>query len=180
MGSAQHHRADRAHPREWHEIKAPPAPEQEKVTLRLEKDVLRFFRQMGVGYAGRINDVLKSYMYARLTGLLRGAETTDHFRQREVHHAGPKPGFEGEDPEGWRSDRGLRQAKMQELMQRNHAADGLPGRHRARAARCGDWRRISAPLAARGEESRASRRRAAGAVRPVAAAQVGPQPEPEM
>ena len=114
-------------PEEWHEIaKAPPAPEQEKVTLRLEKDVLRFFRQMGVGYAGRINDVLKSYMYARLTGLLRGAETTDHFRQREVHHAGPKPGFEGEDPEGCRSDRGLRQAKMQELMQRNHAADGLP------------------------------------------------------
>ena len=112
-------------PEEWHEIaKAPPQPEQEKVTIRLEKDVLRFFRSMGVGFGGRINDVLKSYMYARLTGVIRGAETVDHYRQREMHHSGPRPGFTGEAFD--RGDRGKRQAWMQERLQAMYAVDGLP------------------------------------------------------
>jgi len=114
-------------PAEWHDIaKAPPVPKQEKVNLRLEADVLKFFRSMGPGYGARINDVLRSYMYARLTGLLRGAETVDHWRVREALHAGPKPGFSGADPEGWRKDTGLARAKMQEVLQARYAEGGLP------------------------------------------------------
>ena len=114
-------------PEEWHEIASrPPVPALAKVTLRLDKDVLAFFRRMGTDYGPRINDVLKSYMYARLTGRLRGAETVDHFRVREALHSGPKPAFGGEDPEAWRGDTGLMRAKRQEGMQRQYAADGLP------------------------------------------------------
>ena len=114
-------------PEEWHEIASrPPAPALQKVTLRLDKDVLAFFRRMGTDYGPRINDVLRSYMYARLTGLLRGAETVNHFRVREELHSGPKPAFEGEDPAAWRGNPGLMRARQQEGMQRQYAADGLP------------------------------------------------------
>ena len=114
-------------PEEWHEIASrPPAPALQKVTLRLDKDVLAFCRRMGTDYGPRINDVLRSYMYARLTGLLRGAETVNHFRVREELHSGPKPAFEGEDPAAWRGNPGLMRARQQEGMQRQYAADGLP------------------------------------------------------
>ncbi len=112
-------------PEEWHDIaKTRPLAPLVKINLRLEADVVKFFKGMGEGYGGRINDVLKSYMYARLTGLLRGAETVSHFRTREVHHAGPKPGFEGEPPIE-RGDKGRMRAKLQERMQQTYAADGL-------------------------------------------------------
>ena len=112
-------------PEEWHEIAArPPEPPSEKVTLRLDRDVAKFFRSMGVGYGGRINDVLRSYMYARLVGLLRGAETTDHFRRRELRFEGAKPKFSDDvdtrpKPERLRST-------MQEHLQRKYAEDGVP------------------------------------------------------
>jgi uncharacterized protein (DUF4415 family) len=40
------------------------------VSLRLDADVLRFFRGFGAGYQTRINEVLKAFMQAR-----GGAET---------------------------------------------------------------------------------------------------------
>lgn len=85
-------------PEEWHEIaEATPRAARVKVNLGLEADVLKFFRSMGVGYGPRINDVLKSYMHARLAGVIRGAETTAHHRRRAADHDGAKPGF-GEAP----------------------------------------------------------------------------------
>ena len=48
-------------PEEWHEIaQRRPSSGKEKVTLRLEADVLKFFRSMGPDYGPRINDVLRS------------------------------------------------------------------------------------------------------------------------
>jgi uncharacterized protein (DUF4415 family) len=35
------------------------------VSLRLDADVLRFFRDFGAGYQTRINEVLKAFMHAR-------------------------------------------------------------------------------------------------------------------
>lgn len=46
----------------------------ERVTLRLDADVVRFFRSMGKGYQPRMNRVLKSYMHHRLAGLVAGPE----------------------------------------------------------------------------------------------------------
>lgn len=63
-------------PEAWHEIaRRRDEPRRERVTIALEEDVLRFYRSMGRNYAGRINEVLRAYMHARLAGLLQGAET---------------------------------------------------------------------------------------------------------
>ena len=63
-------------PDAWHEIaRRRDEPRRERVTIALEEDVLRFYRSMGRNYAGRINEVLRAYMHARLAGLLQGAET---------------------------------------------------------------------------------------------------------
>jgi uncharacterized protein (DUF4415 family) len=43
------------------------------VSLRLDADVLRFFRGFGAGYQTRINEVLKAFMQAR-----GGSETVSH------------------------------------------------------------------------------------------------------
>jgi uncharacterized protein (DUF4415 family) len=121
-------------PEEWHEIaKATPRSVKAKVTLRLEDDVVKFFRSMGPDYGPRINDVLRSYMHARLAGVIRGAETIAHYRKREDVHDGRKPQFgdldrelgepwEDEGPEVVQPSR----VKMQEAMQRKYALDGMP------------------------------------------------------
>lgn len=76
-------------PVEWHEI----AQEEGRVgtectSLRLDRDVLRFFKSMGLGYGPRINRVLRTYMHARLAGVIRGADTAPMFR---VPMAGERP-----------------------------------------------------------------------------------------
>ncbi|HVZ09393.1 MAG TPA: BrnA antitoxin family protein [Rhodopila sp.] len=43
------------------------------VSLRLDADVLRFFRAFGAGYQTRINEVLKAFMHAR-----EGMELSPH------------------------------------------------------------------------------------------------------
>lgn len=109
-------------PAEWHEIaQKRPTSGKEKVTLRLETDVLKFFRSMGPDYGPRINDVLRSDMHARLAGVIRGAETIDHYRNRGAHE-GPKPQFEAEEGA---AEVPLR-ARAQEMLQQRYAEDGPP------------------------------------------------------
>lgn len=117
-------------PEEWHEIaQKRPVSGKEKITLRLETDVLKFFRSMGPDYGPRINDVLRSYMHARLAGVIRGAETIDHYRNRGAHE-GPKPGFGDFDREVEAIREGQPEASLkalaQEFMQRRYAEDGAP------------------------------------------------------
>lgn len=121
-------------PEEWHEIaQATPRSAKVKVNLGLEADVVKFFKSMGEGYGPRINDVLRSYMHARLAGVIRGAETMAHFRRREAVHDGPKPGFgevAREMGEEW-EDAGppvveASRAKMQELLQGKYGEKGGP------------------------------------------------------
>ena len=121
-------------PEEWHEIATKtPQVAKVKVTLALEADVLRFFKSMGQGYGPRINDVLKSYMHARLAGVIRGAETLNHFRRREDGLDGPKPAFgdlarlvgEAWEDEGPPVPLAAR-VKVQERQQARFAEDGVP------------------------------------------------------
>ena len=115
-------------PDEWHEIAARrPTLSRVKVNLGLEADVVKFFKSMGADYGLRINDVLKSYMYARLAGVIKGAETTDHFRKRAEVHSGPKPRFGdfarilGEEV----AEEVLpARARVQEALQRRQAEEG--------------------------------------------------------
>ena len=120
-------------PEEWHEIAARrPERANLKVNLRLEEDVVKFFKSMGEGYGARINDVLKSYMYARLAGVIKGAETTNHYKKRVEDHAGKKPRFGDvarmvgrdwtDDPGGPDVDVGL----VIEEFQHRFAEEGMP------------------------------------------------------
>jgi len=43
------------------------------VSLRLDADILRYFRDLGAGYQTRINEVLKAFMHAR-----GGSEPVNH------------------------------------------------------------------------------------------------------
>jgi uncharacterized protein (DUF4415 family) len=81
-------------PKEWHEVaKAPAERVKRQVNIGLEEDVLKFFRSMGKGYGNRINTVLKSFMHARLAGVIEGAETLNHYKEWQEAHDMPKPKF---------------------------------------------------------------------------------------
>lgn len=116
-------------PTEWHEI-ARRVHDQptERVTVRIDRDVLRFFRSMGAGYGPRINQVLRSYMHARLAGVIQGAETIDFFRRAEEVHDTDRPLWgtsalalgEGEDPSA--AERfAERKARLKEELHRRKA-----------------------------------------------------------
>jgi uncharacterized protein (DUF4415 family) len=71
-------------PREWHRISAERDHSKTRITIRLDKDVLKFFRSMGPGYQPRINQVLRAFMHAKLMGVLEGDDTLDRFREQEM------------------------------------------------------------------------------------------------
>jgi uncharacterized protein (DUF4415 family) len=64
------------------------------VSLRLDADVLRFFRGFGSGYQTRINEVLKAFMHARSEAENGGAHTMPPARMVRVaasaSHAGKR------------------------------------------------------------------------------------------
>ncbi len=52
-------------PRDWHKDAVPVTPGAKRlVSLRLDPDVLDFFRSQGKGYQTRMNAVLRAYMRA--------------------------------------------------------------------------------------------------------------------
>ena len=78
----------------WRDI-AQERPDRVKrqVNIGLDEDVLKFFKSLGKGYGARINLILKSFMHARLAGVIDGAETVNHFKTWELRHDEPKPEF---------------------------------------------------------------------------------------
>ncbi|MFN3970344.1 MAG: BrnA antitoxin family protein [Gemmobacter sp.] len=66
-------------PEEWEAVaQGVPEPGKEKLTLRVDADVIRFFRLMGRGYLTQMNAVLRAFMHARLAGVVRGPEAVDY------------------------------------------------------------------------------------------------------
>lgn len=53
-------------------------PKKTKLTLRLDADVVAFFRTMGMGHLTRMNAVLRAFMLARLAGVVAGPESVDY------------------------------------------------------------------------------------------------------
>ena len=49
---------------DWFEnaVLVSPSAEKERISIRLDKDILEFFRAGGSGYQSRINKVLREYM----------------------------------------------------------------------------------------------------------------------
>ncbi|MEL7300495.1 MAG: BrnA antitoxin family protein [Pseudomonadota bacterium] len=61
-------------PREWFEIWQGEDRDTKTVrmTIRVDADVVRFFKSMGPGYQPRMNKVLRSFMHARLAKFIDG------------------------------------------------------------------------------------------------------------
>ncbi|GAB5449222.1 BrnA antitoxin family protein [Gymnodinialimonas sp.] len=79
-------------PLAWHDLSTKREAGTTRVTVRLDTDVVKWFRSMGPGYQPRMNAVLRSFMHAKLMGLLQGDDTLDMFRD---------PMFEGRDKPQW-------------------------------------------------------------------------------
>jgi len=84
-----HHRLQAglfALPQGWQQIAdAPQRGVKERMTLRLDSDVVKFFRGTGQGFQSRMNDVLRCYMHARLSDLLQdGARYRDYIDDEEI------------------------------------------------------------------------------------------------
>ena len=66
-------------PAEWHAIaQADTPPLKKQVTMRLDADVVAFFRSMGAGHLTRMNAVLRAFMHGRLAGVVKGAEAVGY------------------------------------------------------------------------------------------------------
>ena len=113
-------------PREWHDIAKEKAPKGKvHISIRLDEYVLRFFKSMGAGHLPRINAVLRTYMHARLAGVLKGAETMDFYRKQREDFDGGRPlwgdaaRMMGEGPDPTAEERSAeRMALLREEMKR--------------------------------------------------------------
>ncbi|MGP9803535.1 BrnA antitoxin family protein [Paracoccus sp. NSM] len=82
-------------PEEWHRIAQERGRvAKTRVTLRLDADVVAFFRSMGPDWQARVNRIVSAWMHARLAGLIEGAETMDYLARRDSEGLdGPRPEF---------------------------------------------------------------------------------------
>ncbi len=67
------HWLERSLPEDWHglETSQPLRQVKERVTIRLDADMVRWFRRLGPGYGQRINRVLRLYWMALLSGRVK-------------------------------------------------------------------------------------------------------------
>ncbi|MEM7438190.1 MAG: BrnA antitoxin family protein [Pseudomonadota bacterium] len=62
-------------PGDWHGICDHPDPEKQRVTIRLDRDVVKFFRALGPKWQPRLNRVLRAFVLGRMAGIIAGPET---------------------------------------------------------------------------------------------------------
>ena len=68
-------------PHEWREILEAKRERKTKQSFWIDEDVLRFFRSLGPGHGPRMNAVLRTFMLAKLTGLVQGEDLPARFRE---------------------------------------------------------------------------------------------------
>jgi len=68
-------------PNLWHEISQRREHAKVRITLGVDADVVKWFKSMGPRYQPRMNDVLRSFMHAKLMGLLKGDDMMDMYRE---------------------------------------------------------------------------------------------------
>ncbi len=59
----------------WHRVarEAPVTPPKTKVSLKLDDDMVAWFRSLGRGWQPRMNAVLRAYMHAVISKAVKGA-----------------------------------------------------------------------------------------------------------
>jgi uncharacterized protein (DUF4415 family) len=68
------HWLDQSLPDDWTGLdwREPVTPHRTRVTIRLDSDMVRWFRKLGPGYGPRINRVLRIYWLALMAGHIKG------------------------------------------------------------------------------------------------------------
>ncbi len=62
-------------PEDWHGLLAEePAGDKTRVTIRLDSDLVKFFRAYGSGWQSLLNSAVRAFVKARLAGLVDGPE----------------------------------------------------------------------------------------------------------
>lgn len=80
-------------PSDWQEIAdAPARGKKERMTLRLDSDVVKFFRGTGQGFQTRMNDVLRAFMHARLSGMIEDGARFQIYAGDKPHNGRPMIG----------------------------------------------------------------------------------------
>ena len=66
-------------PAHWNRIEAevPVRPFQKIVTMRIDEDVAKWFRSMGLGHQRRMNAVLRAYMLATISRVIESRKNRD-------------------------------------------------------------------------------------------------------
>ena len=66
-------------PPDWHRVErdAPTRRRKTKITADFDADLVRWFRAMGLGYQARMNQVLRTWMLARISGEIEGQDSRD-------------------------------------------------------------------------------------------------------
>ncbi|MEO0654675.1 MAG: BrnA antitoxin family protein [Pseudomonadota bacterium] len=60
-------------PMEWHTaLERENQPSKTRVTLRLDEDLVKFFRKLGPGWQTTLNSVVRAFVKARLSGIIQG------------------------------------------------------------------------------------------------------------
>lgn len=72
-------------PMEWSCIHENYSEQKVRITMRVDEGVVKFFRSMGPRYQVRMNDVLQSYVQARLAGfIMEEADEIAHYDREEA------------------------------------------------------------------------------------------------
>ena len=77
-------------PKEWGEIWRERSCAKERVTIRVDRDVLRYFKSMGDGYGPRMNRVLRAFMAAQLSGLIENEDLPTQYREAWMGEPRPR------------------------------------------------------------------------------------------
>lgn len=65
-------------PSAWHGLLANEPPQAKtRVTIRLDADLVKFFRSYGTGWQPLLNSVLRAYLKARMASLIDGPESLE-------------------------------------------------------------------------------------------------------
>ncbi len=78
--------AHRSMPAAWHDIwkdEDRRDARRTRVTMRMDADVVKFFKAMGPGYQERINRILRTFMHFRLAKVIEGPDTSDYVLRPE-------------------------------------------------------------------------------------------------
>jgi uncharacterized protein (DUF4415 family) len=78
------HRAtrDERFPDEWREIWQNRSHRKVKTSFWIDEDVVKFYRSLGHGHGPRMNAVLRSFMLARLAGLIESEDLPARLREK--------------------------------------------------------------------------------------------------